>query len=316
MNLEDKATVEAKRWVGVAPLFNPEEGVTILAPPGNGPGYWSGAVSTIFDGETKRFYLYYRLRNPRDPGNPKQRGFECRIAESKDGVRFADIWSAVKDDFGAISIERASLVKTYEGIYRLYISFEDIKLGKWKIDLMEADKPANFDPRDRVEIMRPIDGVMGHIKDPYVMIIGGLYYMFINYHPIRWQSSGTALALSGDGVNFNWVGEIFPRSRGWDVGISRITSIVRIPPLFYIYYDGGETMRESCEERAGLAISFDLKSYYRLSDNGPLFVSPHGTGSLRYIDALKVGDEIYCYYEYTREDGSHELRLNRIKIRS
>lgn len=43
---------------------------------------------------------------------------------------------------------------------------------------------------------------------------------------------------------------------------------------------------------------------------GPILVSPHGSGSLRYMDAVPFEDRILYYYEYARPDGSHELRVN------
>ncbi len=74
---------QGKRHLGLPPLFNPQEGVTILEPPCNGSGYWVGAPSVIFDEEVSRFYLYYRVRKPRPV-----RGGDCYIAESKDGIKF------------------------------------------------------------------------------------------------------------------------------------------------------------------------------------------------------------------------------------
>jgi hypothetical protein len=42
-------------------------------------------------------------------------------------------------------------------------------------------------------------------------------------------------------------------------------------------------------------------------------VSPHATGSLRYLDALDLRErKRLLYYEYARPDGSHELRLSRL----
>ncbi len=40
---------------------------------------------------------------------------------------------------------------------------------------------------------------------------------------------------------------------------------------------------------------------------GPWVRSPHGC--VRYVFAVPVGDEIYAHFEYTREDGSHDLRV-------
>jgi len=40
--------------------------------------------------------------------------------------------------------------------------------------------------------------------------------------------------------------------------------------------------------------------------------SPHGC--IRYIEAVPVDGAIYYYYEWTREDGSHELRVTRTEV--
>ncbi len=73
-----------KKWFGVPPLFDPEAGTTVVEPLDRGPGWWAGACSALYDERAGRFYLYYRLRKPRELG----RGVECRIAESADGIRF------------------------------------------------------------------------------------------------------------------------------------------------------------------------------------------------------------------------------------
>jgi hypothetical protein len=37
-------------------------------------------------------------------------------------------------------------------------------------------------------------------------------------------------------------------------------------------------------------------------------------GCIRYMDALIVRNEIRYYHEWTREDGSHELRMNKVSL--
>ncbi len=78
------ATSSATRWFGALPLFDPRKGITVLEPPGAGKGWWVGAPSAIYEAQARKFYLYYRVRKPREFG----RGGECRIASSDDGVRF------------------------------------------------------------------------------------------------------------------------------------------------------------------------------------------------------------------------------------
>ena len=41
-------------------------------------------------------------------------------------------------------------------------------------------------------------------------------------------------------------------------------------------------------------------------------MSPYGC--IRYVEVLPVEDALYYYYEYTREDGSHELRASRVEV--
>ena len=108
-------TDTALRWLGGVPLFDPSQGSTVIASPGQGPGWWVGAPSALYDRESGLTYLYYRVRKPRALG----RGGECRIAASRDGLNFETVWSAKKDAFGSPSIERGCLVKTPEGRWRI-----------------------------------------------------------------------------------------------------------------------------------------------------------------------------------------------------
>lgn len=317
--------------MGIAPLFDPEKGVTVLEPLGTGSGYWVGAPGVIYDDEKNRFYLYYRLRIPK-PG----RGIECRIAESEDGLHFTDIWSAKKEQFPTSSMERASLTRCLDGLYRLYVSYVDPIDNKWRTDMMEAKSPSEFDISSRKKVFTASDVGAEGVKDPYVVIIGRLYYMFLSYAPtptgidenLRQEMHATAdvyntgltrshsaLAISPDGVNFKWLGDVMsPGSSGWDSYATRICSVVYTPPVFTVFYDGSADVSENYEERTGLAISWDLRRFEKITGNGPILVSPHARGTLRYMDVIQFEDEIFYYYEYARRDGSHELRLNRVSV--
>lgn len=125
--------------------------------------------------------------------------------------------------------------------------------------------------------------------------------------------SSTALATSVDGLHFTWHEEVFPPSlEGWDAYAARIGSLLWTPPVFTAFYDGSAGVTENYEERTGLAFTFDLRHYERVTPAGPILTSPHASGSLRYVDAIVVDGVIYYYYEYARADGAHELRLNRV----
>ena len=99
-----------KKWIGMAPLFDPRKGKAAVEPLSSGQGWWAGACSAIYDEETERFYLYHRLRKPRELG----RGVECCISESTDGLQFKTIWSATKEQIknGQKSRKTLSVQKT------------------------------------------------------------------------------------------------------------------------------------------------------------------------------------------------------------
>ena len=273
----------SKKWFGMAPLFNPEDGITIIEPLNEGAGWWAGAPSALYDDETDRFYLYYRRRKPRELG----RGTDCYIAESKNGINFTTIWEANKSDFNSPSVEKSALVKTLEGKCRLYISYVDPEDNKWRTDMLEADSFDKLEPAKRTKIFTADDVGVEGVKDPYVIIVGRKYYMILSYAPSPKRAdelkgkmhatadvyntgltkSHTALAVSSDGINYNWLGDVFsPRDKGWDAYAARISTIVYIPPVFNAFYDGSKTVKENYEEKTGLAISFDLRNYERVSD--------------------------------------------------
>ena len=319
-----------RHYFGVPPLFDPLGGERVIAPPGAGPGYWAGAPSVLFDAESQWFYLYYRLRVPRDLG----RGIECHIAHSRDGRRFEPVWASHKRAFPTDSMERAALFKTPEGRWRLYLSYVDPADNRWRIDVAEAAEPALFDVRDRRPVLTADDAAAEGVKDPYVILAGRQYRMYLSYatrpgQPYTVQelhgtadifntgktTSHTGLAVSEDGLRFRWVGDVFSPRVGedaWDAYAARITSLVYIPPVFTAFYDGSASVAENYEEKLGLAISLDLLRFERVTGRGPALWSPHASGSIRYLDCIAVDGALHYYYEFALPDGSHELRHNQV----
>ena len=313
------------------PRLDPASGVTVLEPPGEGPGYWVGAPSILYDPEEAGgvFYLYYRMRRPRGEG----RGYLCRVARSTDGVEFETVWEAAREEFDSPSVERAALVKTPGGRYRLYLSLVDGADGRWKVEVMEAAEPAGFRPGERRRVLDPVPLGLAGVKDPYILLLGGLYWALLSYAPIPGgredpalhatddayatgrTTSHTGLATSADGLSFEWQGDVLSPAAGrWDAYAARIAAVVPAGVGFLAFYDGGAGVGENYEERCGLAVTLDLRHFHRVSAEGPWLTSPHATGSLRYLDAVVVGGEVRCYYEYARADGSHELRTSKLQL--
>ncbi|HEX2915870.1 MAG TPA: hypothetical protein VH186_34230, partial [Chloroflexia bacterium] len=225
-------------------------------------------------------------------------------------------------------MERFCIQKSPAGTYLLYISYVDPADNRWRIDVIEADKPENFDPEQRKEVFTAASTNTEAVKDPHVFKVGPVYYMLISFakklddtsllgqahangdiYTTGLSQAPTALAHSLDGVNFTWLGEVLPVGQSWDGYQSRLNSVVNLGNIFLGFYDGSSSEKENYEERCGLAVSFDLKNWDKLTPTAPWVTSPNASGSLRYVQALLKDQELWLYYEYARSDGAHELRL-------
>ncbi|GAA1715209.1 hypothetical protein ACBR40_11465 [Nonomuraea sp. AD125B] len=312
-----------------APLsaFDPVAGSVVMEPEKDEPGYWSGAAGVLHDGE--RFWLTYRRRRPR--GAAAERGWQCAVAVSDDGLRFTDVWSVHKDELGTPSMERFCLMPVSGG-YRLYLSYVDPADNRWRIDALTAEHPSRFDvTRARPVLTAASTGTEG-VKDPFVLRAGPVTYLFASYaapmdrpdpeahatadiYNVGATVHPTGLATSLDGESFTWRGTVLPVGTGWDRYQARLNSVVPVPGGGYVgFYDGSASHTENYEERCGVAVSADLFSWRRLSEYGPWVTSPYGTGSVRYLDALLHDDHWWLYYEMTRADGAHELRVHRVPV--
>ena len=158
----------SRRWFTVLPMFDPEKGTTVIEPPGTSAGYWAGAGSVLAHGNET--FLYYRLRRPR--GEEPDRGYECHVAASQDGIHFTDALRIGKDELQTTSMERSCLVDSGDGKFRLYISYVDKADGRWRIDMMEAGSPSGFRASDRVACLTAAACGCEGVKDPWVFRVG------------------------------------------------------------------------------------------------------------------------------------------------
>jgi hypothetical protein len=328
----DLIAQSALRWFAPDPLFAPEHGTVVREPESRGPGWWVGAPSAIFDPERRRFYLYYRQRRPLTEG----RGWRIAVAESADGIRFSEIWHATKEQFQSSSIERSCILKTPDGRYRLYVSYVAMPKNRWRIDMLEADEPRHWDPSRRITVLEPETVDAEGVKDPVVFLVGQRTYMFVPYGPRSSVAPGSTeaelhgtgnvftlprikhpsgLAVSEDGVGFRWLGDATLPGRGWDRQMARVSCVLHTPPLFQVFYDGRTGEGDVYEDRTGLYVTHDLRTFHKLTPDGPILQSPHGQGCLRYLDAVEVGKRLFFYYEYGRPDGGHELRVSVVERR-
>src|SRR5690349_10788685 len=77
----------------------------VVAPaPGAGPGYWAGAPAVARD-DDGTVLLAYRVRHGHDGHD------EVVVARSADGERFTPLFNLDERRFGAMAVERPSLVR-------------------------------------------------------------------------------------------------------------------------------------------------------------------------------------------------------------
>ncbi len=297
-------------------VFDPESGRPIAAPPCAGPGCWAGAPGAFRDG--RDLYVVYRMRRP-EPG----RGYELRIAASHDDLRYETVWSAGKERFGAESIERCALVRVGDA-WRLYVSFVRRDDRRWCIGLVEARAVDAFVPAETVVVLDPLDLGVAAVKDPWLRRERGRWLMFVSYGTLPVSqgpglhatgdalSTGRTLSVSGvatsvDGRRWTWDGPtLWPSASGWDAFTARLSTAIPDGDGWLGLYDGSASLAENYEERCGLARSRDLWQWERVSTDGPSIGTVRGPGGVRYVDITAGGD---VFYEYTRPDGAHDLRV-------
>lgn len=324
--------VTSHRSFSPMPAFHPADGVVVKKPERAAPGYWVGCPGVLHEPATGRFLLSYRERHPR--GTEPERGWRCALAVSDDGVGFTDVWEVRKDQLGTSSMERMCLVPTPGGGYRLYLSYVDPSDSRWRIDVLDADDPAHFDLANAKPVLTAAGTGTEGVKDPYVLQAGPVTFLFASFAVAsgfteeerkRAHSTGdiynvgvtthpTGLATSLDGLSFAWHGTVLDIGKGWDSYQARLNCVIPTGAGYLGFYDGSAGAHENYEERCGIAFSTSLWQWQRLTAEGPWITGPDGTGSIRYVDAAVVGREWWIYYELSRGDGAHELRLQRLRV--
>jgi len=289
---------------GAVLLPRPDESTVVIAPPGTGPGYWAGAPSAALGDDG--IYLAYRLRRPIGVG----RGYATTVARSADGVLFETVATIYSDEVGAESLERPGLVRDRDGRWRLYLSCATPGTKHWRIEVLEAAHPAEFDASRRVVVL-PGDAKTG-VKDP-VIRLNGTWQLWACCHPLAdpvgTDQMVTNYATSSDGLAWTWHGTALRGRPGhWDARGTRISAVWQDGASVVAFYDGRASAAENYEERTGIATG-DAPTSLAALGASPAAESPHAGRGLRYLDILELprgGRRLY--YEMTRPDGAHELR--------
>jgi hypothetical protein len=265
------------------------------AAPGTGTGFWAGSPGAAFDPDGG-VVLAYRVRT----GVRPEDGAQTIVARSDDGETFTTVATLDKSRFGAMSMERPSIVRTDEGRWRLYVCCATPGSKHWWIGLLEADEPDQLAEADERTVFPGDEAVA--VKDPIVRRAGGGWEAWICCHPLdepdEEDRMTSAYATSADGVTWEWHGTVLePRPGTWDARGARLTAVL---PDGRAAYDGRATKEENWFERTGLA---------RLVDGRFEQVGDEPVSDARYLEVLALPDAEYrIYYEAPLPDESHELR--------
>ncbi|HYM84743.1 MAG TPA: hypothetical protein VEY67_11385 [Candidatus Dormibacteraeota bacterium] len=284
------------------PLPDAGRAVVAVEPPGAGPGYWAGCSSAVLDDDGS-YVLAYRVRL-----GPVGRGSTI-VARSRDGERYTEVARLDREAFGSASMERPAIVRTVEGLWRLYACCATHAPSKhWWIDLLEADDPAGFTPERRRTVFAG-DGRVG-VKDPIVQRLGDGWQAWICCHPLdepgEEDRMTTAYSTSADGIAWSPLEPAMtPRPGRWD---SRGTRVTVVLPDGRAAYDGRATKEENFFERTGLASRVGEGAHLEPVGDAPV-------ADVRYLDVLPLPRGGYrIWYEARLPDESHELRTELVHV--
>lgn len=281
----------------------------VVRPTDRRPGSWAGAPSAItVDG---LIYLAYRLRRPVGLG----RGYRNVIAVSSDGVHFDEVAHVEREQFGAASLERPALAITPDGAWRLYVSCATENSKHWRVDVLEADDPAELSTALPRTVLA--GSAQQGVKDPVIMVDNDQWHLWASVHPLEsWTDADrmtTDYATSPDGIDWTWHGTVLTGRDGeWDARGVRVSSVVVRGDELVASYDGRATAEQNWEETTGLAVGAREGSGRfgaMTAVGGAPLRSPEEPGGLRYLSVIQLPDgSSRIYYEMTCADGTHELR--------
>jgi hypothetical protein len=266
------------------------------------------------------------------------------------GCTFQKVQSWSKKDLNladreVLSIEGSAL-RWADNQVELYVSTEKAGIGYpteqadflkpgagvWTIERIVANDIGGLRSAKIETILETNDPQFIHLKDPFLYERASELHLLFCSHPFSWSSSNTGFATI-DSLNEPTF-DFFPRGFTWDVAMTRGTCVLDVPKsgaftdtdVSLLFYDGGESLRNldehdaavkrprgySCEELGGAAYiqNGDLRSVQRLSRTVPFFISPHGTGCSRYVDAVKTDDGIFVTWQQSQTDCSQPLVAN------
>ena len=315
--------------------FDPTKGHIIRYPGGKGYGYWVGGMKVTYDEESGLFVLFYRQRTPLEKG----RGGSANVAVSKDGMNFEDVWNCGKIELNANSIEVGHVVRDPRTkMWHLYISYEYAAGRVWRVDVITGKTLDTLDTQGRRTVIQPGEYGLAGIKDPFVYVRDGMYYLYAHTFSARGAKSAikkliknygndgkhryigtdtTGLSVSKDGFYFEEIETVFdaPNDNSWDGKMARLNSLVPYKGGYFCTFDGQRTAFDRYEEKCGICWSPDGKTFHRERLPEPWVSSPHGSKTVRYVYGLRVKNTLYWYYEYCIANKSHVMKVSKVELK-
>ena len=277
------------------PLPGAGRAVVAVPAPGAGPGWWAGAPGVAL-AEDGTFVIGYRVRNGHD-GND-----QVVVAVSEDGERLQSAAVLDESHFGAMAVERPSLVRRADGGWRLYVCCATPESKHWWIGALDADDLAGLATAD-VRRVFPGDDAQrrqGPRRSARRRNVARVDLLPPARSPGDEDRMNTAYATSDDGLDWQWHGTVLEGRPGkWDARGARLTTVL---PDGRAAYDGRRTAEENWFERTGLARRTDRPGGLEHAGEEPV-------ADVRYLEALPLpGGGYRIWYEARLPDESHELR--------
>lgn len=300
------------------PEFDPGVAETVVRPAESGAGNWVGAPCVHRrDGET---YLAVRERTPED------RGHAVVVYRRTGRTDYETVTRLTADALGVVSVERPALATHPDtGALQLYLPV-DVGANQWRIrKLDDVGTPSALDPTTARDVLRPAGGGTDRatVKDPYVLTVGGRYYMFYAGHDGRSEQAHLATSVDGETWERSPANPVLERGY-WHDHHTRVNCVVPAPdaPAWLVFY-GGSGLTDHGKTwnlRTGLAVTTDLRTVVDTSPDGPVYtagLADDRTGvdtfdTCRYLDVLAVEDGWEVFAEVARPDGAFELRRERV----
>ncbi len=301
------------------------DAIVIAQPDGATPEHVVGWPSALAVGGTT--YLAYVASSPQGP----RRGGVLTIARADDGESFETIVEFSRRDFSAESIGSPTLVRSADGLWRLYVTVTPIA-GPPAISVIEALDPALFDPATARTVVFLARRGLRAISDVHRCVIrqfDGRWHLWmgVNNNP-----EVVMYASSYDGVEWTVHEEVLTPVVGtWCESGVRPADVCQVGTQLLMYFDGRSSGRAT--EQTGVAVGSSPRRFRIMgetpfvssealvdtidlrdgnaggnaSGNGQDDGVTHG-GVRRMNVVVESSTRWRIFYEYVRPDGSGELR--------